>query len=75
MGLWLRRKPLVRVGSEVADAFWVSFRDLKPNLSTSEVSVRGRTWKVESFVLNGRVVWGFTYRVLTELLQIPGVIL
>ncbi|OLD01223.1 hypothetical protein AUG19_05155 [archaeon 13_1_20CM_2_54_9] len=71
----LRRKPLVRVGSEVADAFWVSFRDLKPNLSTSEVSVRGRTWKVESFVLNGRVVWGFTYRVLTELLQIPGVIL
>ena len=70
----LRRKPLVRAGSEVAEAFWVGVRELKPSLSVSEVSVRDRTWKVESFILNGRVVWGFTYRVLTELLDLPGVI-
>ncbi len=70
----LRRKPSVELGPEVAKAFWVAVRDLKPSLSVSEVTVRDRTWEVESFVLNGRVVWGFTYRVLTELLQIPGVL-
>lgn len=70
----LRRKPLVKAGPEVAKAFWVAVRDLKPNLSMSDVTVRERTWKVESFVLNGLVVWGFTYRVLTELLEIPEVL-
>ncbi len=70
----LRRKPLVQVGPEVAKAFWVEVQELKPNLSMREVTVRERTLKVESFVLDGRVVWGFTYRVLTEFLQIPGVL-
>jgi hypothetical protein len=29
---------------------------------------------VEAFLVDGRVVWGFTYRVLNELLAVPGVI-
>ncbi len=70
----LRRKPPVMVGPEVAKAFWAKLQDLKPNMSMSDVTVGDRTWKVESFVLDGRVVWGFTYRVLTELLEIPEVL-
>jgi 8-oxo-dGTP pyrophosphatase MutT (NUDIX family) len=70
----LRRKPAVESGPEVTNAFWVAIPDLKPSITTSDVTVRERTWRVESFLLNGRVVWGFTYRVLTELLQIPEVL-
>ena len=70
----LRRKPAVEVGSEVASAFWVAIPDLKSSITMSDVTVRDRRWKVESFVLGGRMVWGFTYRVLTELLEIPEVL-
>jgi len=36
----------------------------------SEITIRNQPWSVESFVVEGKIVWGFTYRVLTELLPI-----
>jgi hypothetical protein len=41
---------------------------------TSEVEIRGTRLMVEAFLVDGRVVWGFTYRVLNELLAVPGVL-
>ncbi len=36
----------------------------------SDITIRNQPWSVESYFVEGRVVWGFTYRVLTELLPI-----
>jgi len=41
---------------------------------TSEVEIRGARILVEAFIVDGRVVWGFTYRVLNELLAVLGVL-
>jgi hypothetical protein len=41
---------------------------------TSEVEIRGTRMSVEAFLVDGRIVWGFTYRVLNELLALPGVL-
>lgn len=70
----LKEKPEVNFGSEVSSAFWVSLPRLRSTQTTSEVLIRGQHWKVECFLVEGKIVWGFTFRVLTELLQIPGVL-
>lgn len=70
----LRARPVLTMGSEVTDAFWLSVPGLPKTATTSEVEIRGERRTVESFFVNHRVVWGFTYRVLTELLQIPGIL-
>lgn len=70
----LKQRTKVNIGSEVSDAFWVSLLQLPSKTTMAQVEIRGETRSVESFLLNGRVVWGYTYRVLTELLQLPGVL-
>ena len=69
----LHRRPNVTVGPEVQHAFWVPLSKLPSLKGTSEVEIRGTRILVEAFLVDGRVVWGFTYRVLNELLAIPGV--
>jgi len=71
-GLW--RRPSVIIGPEVSSAFWVSLQQLPSMQTTGDVLIRGVERSVECFLVNGKIVWGFTYRVLTELLQIPGVL-
>jgi len=66
----LRLKPRISIGSEIAGSFWATLADLPSMEKTSEITVRNQPWKVESFVIEGKIVWGFTYRVLTELLPI-----
>ena len=66
----LRIKPRVNIGPEIADSFWVKLAELPLKMKMSEITVRDKPWSVESFVVEGKVVWGFTYRVLTELLPI-----
>jgi 8-oxo-dGTP pyrophosphatase MutT (NUDIX family) len=66
----LRIKPLVSIGSEIAGSFWTNLADLPSKKKMSEITIRNQPWSVESFVVEGKVVWGFTYRVLTDLLQI-----
>lgn len=61
--------PLV-LSDEVADAFWVPLQTLRAPESTreSQVHARGATFRVPSFVLGERVVWGLTERILRQLL-------
>ncbi|TMI30284.1 NUDIX domain-containing protein [Candidatus Bathyarchaeota archaeon] len=66
----LRIKPRVNIGPEIADSLWVNLAELPLKMKTSEITVRDKPWSVESFVVEGKIVWGFTYRVLTELLPI-----
>ena len=70
----LRRRPEVSVGPEVQEAFWVSLSKLPSVRGLSEVEIRGMRREVESFLVDGRIVWGFTYRVLSELLAVPDVL-
>ena len=70
----LQRPPKVTTGPEIQHAFWVSLSKLPSLRGTSEVEIRGSRILVEAFLVDGRVVWGFTYRVLDELLAVPGVL-
>jgi 8-oxo-dGTP pyrophosphatase MutT (NUDIX family) len=70
----LQRRPEVTIGPEVQQAFWVSLSRLPSLRGTSEVEIRGTRLSVEAFLVDGKVVWGFTYRVLNELLAVPGVL-
>lgn len=69
----LRGRPPLRVSGEVAEAFWVSLLDLPSKLRTAEVEIRGQRWAVECYLVDDHIVWGFTFRVLGELMQIPEV--
>jgi 8-oxo-dGTP pyrophosphatase MutT (NUDIX family) len=66
----LRIKPTVSIGSEIASSLWANLAELSSKKKMSEITVRDKPWSVESFVVEGKIVWGFTYRVLTELLPI-----
>ncbi len=70
----LQRSPHVTTGPEIQHAFWVSLSKLPSLRGTSEVEIRGTRILVEAFLVDGRVVWGFTYRVLNELLAVLGVL-
>jgi len=63
-------KPRVSIGSEIAGSFWVNLSELPSKMKMSEITIRDKSWSVESFVVEGKIVWGFTYRVLSELLPI-----
>jgi 8-oxo-dGTP pyrophosphatase MutT (NUDIX family) len=57
------------ISDELADAFWVpwsTFAD-PAHIDESTVQVRGATWKVGSYLVGERVVWGMTERMLRQL--------
>jgi 8-oxo-dGTP pyrophosphatase MutT (NUDIX family) len=66
----LKIKPKVRIGSEIAGSFWVNLLELPSKKKMSDITIRNQSLSVESYLVEGKVVWGFTYRVLTELLPI-----
>lgn len=70
----LRTRPVPRMSDEVAEAFWVSVSDLPTKLTTTDVKIRGQRWTVDCYLVDGHIVWGFTFRVLGELMQIPEVL-
>ena len=70
----LGRRPEVTVGPEVQQAFWVSLSTLPSLRGNSALEIRGSRREVEAFLVDTRIVWGFTYRVLNELLALPGVL-
>ncbi|TMI36446.1 CoA pyrophosphatase [Candidatus Bathyarchaeota archaeon] len=66
----LRHRREVRTGPEVQEAFWVSLARLPSLRTTTKIEIRGTRRSVEAFLVDGRVVWGFTHRVLEELLSV-----
>ena len=66
-------KPRVTIGSEIAGSFWTNLEELPSKKKMSEIIIRNGPWNVESFVVEEKIIWGFTYRVLTELLPILGI--
>jgi 8-oxo-dGTP pyrophosphatase MutT (NUDIX family) len=66
----LPKKPTVQINSEIVSAFWVVLSDLPKMHAQSSVTTRVGPRLVDSFIVDGRVVWGFTYRVLNELLAL-----
>ena len=68
----VRPDVVIETSDEVALAFWVPLASLTdPSMSVeSEVSARGATWRVPSYVLAGHVVWGMTERILRNLLAL-----
>jgi 8-oxo-dGTP pyrophosphatase MutT (NUDIX family) len=66
----LTSRPEIRTSSEVRDVFWVSVSSLPSRSSSTEIEIRGIRREVDAFLVDGRVVWGYTHRVLNELLSI-----
>ncbi|HEY5545695.1 MAG TPA: CoA pyrophosphatase [Gemmatimonadaceae bacterium] len=62
---------LLRISDELADAFWIpwsTFAD-PAHIDESTVQVRGAPWKVNSYLVGERVVWGMTERMLRRLAE------
>ena len=68
----VRPEVVIETSDEVASAFWVALAALEdPSLAVeSEVSARGATWRVPSYVLGGHIVWGMTERILQNLQRV-----
>jgi 8-oxo-dGTP pyrophosphatase MutT (NUDIX family) len=59
------------ISDELADAFWTpwsTFAD-PARIDESTVQVRGAAWKVDSYLVGERVVWGMTERMLRQLAE------
>jgi 8-oxo-dGTP pyrophosphatase MutT (NUDIX family) len=66
----LAGRPEIKISPEVQESFWVQVSRL-PSLRTStEIEIRGTRREVDAFLVDRRVVWGYTHRVLSELLSI-----
>ena len=66
----LTQTPKIAIGPEVQEAFWVKVSRLPSVRTTSEIQIRGIQMSVDAFLVDGHVVWGYTHRVLNELLSI-----
>ena len=61
----------LQISDELADAFWTpwsTFAD-PAHIDESTVTVRGASWKVASYLVGQRVVWGMTERMLRQLAE------
>ena len=63
-------RPTLRLSSEVASAVWVEWRALEDpaNRQVVPIPMRGVDRSVPAFVVDGRVIWGMTERVLAGLM-------
>jgi 8-oxo-dGTP pyrophosphatase MutT (NUDIX family) len=59
----------IQISDELSDAFWApwsTFAD-PTRVDESTVNVRGADWKVSSYLVGERIVWGMTERMLRQL--------
>ena len=61
-----------RIGSEISEAFWCALPELSPTRTTTRVMTILGELTVPAFLYGDRVIWGFTYRLLEELLVLVG---
>ena len=68
----VRSDVAIETSDEVAIAFWIPLSTLAdPTMAVeSEVTARGTTWRVPSYLLGGHIVWGMTERILRNLLAL-----
>src|SRR3989442_132938 len=59
-------------GPEMASVFWVPLEALPATPGTSTVTTILGELIVPAFAYEGRLIWGFTYRILEELLVFVG---
>lgn len=61
----------LQISDELADAFWAPWSTFADPTIVDErtVNVRGADWKVSSYQVGERVVWGMTERMLRQLAQ------
>jgi 8-oxo-dGTP pyrophosphatase MutT (NUDIX family) len=61
----------LRISDELADAFWTPWSTFADHarIDESTVTVRGASWKVASYLVGERVVWGMTERMLRQLAE------
>lgn len=59
-------------GAEMESIFWVPLGDLLPTQGKATVSTVLGELTVPAYLYEGRVIWGFTYRILEELLVFVG---
>jgi len=61
-----------RIGPEISEAFWCALPELSPTRTTTRVLTILGELTVPAFLYGDRVIWGFTYRLLEELLVLVG---
>lgn len=66
----LGSRPEIKIGPEVQQSFWVAVSKLRSLRTSTEIEIRGNRREVEAFLVDGHVVWGYTHRVLNELLSL-----
>jgi 8-oxo-dGTP pyrophosphatase MutT (NUDIX family) len=60
----------IRVNEEVAEAFWVPLSDLRRlEVENREVRVDEGTLSADSYVYDGHVIWGLTFRIINLLID------
>lgn len=65
----LEARPRLSVSTEVAYPLWLRLRELHAGHGDGRPVVRGRRLEVPCFRVGRHVVWGLTYRILTQLLS------
>lgn len=63
-------RPEIKISPEVQEGFWVPISSLPTTRTSTEIEIRGIRREVDAFLVDKRVVWGYTHRVLNELLSI-----
>lgn len=59
-------------GPEMESTFWAPLNELPPSLGRTSVLTSFGGLTVPAYLWKDRVIWGFTYRVLEELLVLVG---
>lgn len=67
---WERTAEEPRPGPEVASVAWVAIEDLVAARTTARIRLRNRELRTPAFVNGTRTIWGFTYRLLEDLLAV-----
>jgi 8-oxo-dGTP pyrophosphatase MutT (NUDIX family) len=69
----LLKEPIEAVpGPEMASVFWIPLEDLPPTQGKTLVATILGELHVPCYLPGGRLIWGFTYRILEELLVFVG---
>jgi hypothetical protein len=65
----LKSSAIVKLNDEVTENFWVPLSFLgELNISKSEVKGEKGKLAVDSYIYEGRIIWGLTFRIVNMLL-------